>query len=121
MRFVIHADDGQPVQLQRTGRGRPLVLLHEWTADHSVWRRFTPALADSFTVHAWDARGHGATGSEHSQTTAAAISSGLPIRPTGSCAITIFRPSGVPPLKRSIIGVSMIPGHTALTRMFDGT
>jgi len=62
MRFVIHADDGQPVQLQRTGRGRPLVLLHEWTADHSVWRRLTPALADSFTVHAWDARGHGATG-----------------------------------------------------------
>jgi len=25
----------------------------------------------------------------------------------------------VPPLKRFIIGVSMIPGHTALMRMFD--
>jgi hypothetical protein len=50
---------------------------------------------------------------------AAAISSGFPIRPTGSCAITRSRPSGVPPLKRSIIGVSMMPGHTTFTRMFD--
>jgi non-heme chloroperoxidase len=62
-RFVIQADDDQPIQLWRTGRGRPLVLLHEWTADHSAWRRFTPTLADRFTVHAWDARGHGVTGS----------------------------------------------------------
>ena len=58
--------------------------------------------------------------SEHNHTTVAAISSGLPILPTGSCAITACRPSAVPPLKRSIIGVSMIPGHTALMRMFDG-
>src|SRR5437868_996167 len=64
MRFLVYTDDGQPVQLQRTGRGRPLLLLHEWTADHSVWRHFIPELADSFTVHAWDARGHGATGSK---------------------------------------------------------
>src|SRR5437660_4996363 len=48
--------------------------------------------------------------SEHSQTTAAAISSGLPIRPTGSSAITFARPSAVPPVKRPIIGVSMYPG-----------
>ena len=33
-------------------------------------------------------------------------------------AITARRPSAVPPLKRSIIGVSTIPGHTALMRMF---
>jgi hypothetical protein len=30
---------------------------------------------------------------------------GLSIRPTGSCAITLSRPSAVPPLKRSIIAV----------------
>src|SRR5438128_10853252 len=60
-----------------------------------------------------------AAASEHSQTTAAAISSGFPIRPIGSCAITLSRPSGVPPLNRSIIGVLMIPGHTAFTRIFD--
>ena len=59
-----------------------------------------------------------AAASEHSQTTAAPISSGFPIRPTGSCAIALARPSGVPPLNLSIIGVSMIPGHTAFTRMF---
>jgi hypothetical protein len=57
--------------------------------------------------------------SEHSETTAAAIASGVPIRPIGSCAITASRPSGVPPLKRCIIAVSMIPGQMALTRMLD--
>ena len=59
-----------------------------------------------------------AAASEHSQTTAAAISSGLPIRPTGSSETTLARPSGVPPVKRPIIGVSMYPGQTALMRMF---
>jgi hypothetical protein len=48
-----------------------------------------------------------AAASEQSQTTAAAISSGLPTRPTGSSAITLARHSGVPPVKRPIIGVSM--------------
>src|SRR5947209_16220577 len=57
--------------------------------------------------------------SEHSQTTAAAISSGLPIRPAGSSAITLARPSAVPPVKRSIIGVSMYPGQMALMRRLD--
>lgn len=37
--------------------------------------------------------------SEHNHTTVAAISSGLPILPIGSCAITACRPSAVPPLK----------------------
>src|SRR5438874_8422036 len=49
-----------------------------------------------------------AAASEHSQTTAAAISSGLPIRPTGSSAITFARPSAVPPVKRPIIGVLLL-------------
>jgi hypothetical protein len=48
-----------------------------------------------------------AAASEHNQTTAAAISSGWPIRPTGSSAITFARPAAVPPVKRSIMGVSM--------------
>jgi len=60
--IVVQADDGQPIRLWRTGRGRPLILLHEWAADHTAWDRFIPTLAGSFTVHAWDARGHGATG-----------------------------------------------------------
>jgi hypothetical protein len=50
---------------------------------------------------------------------AAAISFGVPIRPIGSCAITLSRPSVVPPVNRCIISVSMIPGQTVLMRMFD--
>jgi non-heme chloroperoxidase len=61
-RITVRVDDGQPIYLWRTGHGRPLILLHEWAADHSAWDRFIPALANSFTVHLWDARGHGATG-----------------------------------------------------------
>jgi hypothetical protein len=54
-----------------------------------------------------------------SQTTAAAISSGAPIRPIGSCAVIAARPSGVPPLTRWIIAVSVMPGQMALIRMLE--
>ena len=56
--------------------------------------------------------------SEHSQRTASAISSGVPMRPMGSSEITLARPSAVPPVKRAIIGVSMYPGQMALMRTF---
>jgi hypothetical protein len=56
--------------------------------------------------------------SEHNQMMAVEISSGLFIIPTGSCEIIAWRLSGVPPLKRWIIEVSMIPGTTALMRIF---
>ena len=39
---------------------------------------------------------------------------GDPSRPIGSWAITLCCPSVVPPVKRSISGVAMMPGHTAL-------
>src|SRR5699024_7953701 len=55
--------------------------------------------------------------SEHSHRAAEAISSGRPMRPTGSWAMTRARPSGVPPEKRPIIGVSMMPGQIALMRI----
>lgn len=64
---VVHADDGHPIRLWRTGHGRPLILLHEWAADHTAWDRFIPTLAKSFTVYAWDARGHGVAGAPHDQ------------------------------------------------------
>ena len=41
------------------------------------------------------------------------------MRPMGSWAMTLSRPSAVPPVKRSIISVSMMPGQMALMRMFD--
>jgi len=62
----IQASDGQQIHLWRTGRGRSLILLHEWAADHNAWDRFIPALANNFTVYAWDARGHGVTGANPS-------------------------------------------------------
>lgn len=55
--------------------------------------------------------------SEQSHSAADAIFSGFPIRPIGSWAITRALPSGVPPEKRSIIGVAMIHGQIALIRM----
>ena len=58
-----------------------------------------------------------AASSEHSHRTAAAISSGRPMRPIGSWAMTAARPSSVSPVKRRIISVSMIPGQMALMRM----
>lgn len=57
--------------------------------------------------------------SEQSQSTAAAISSGVPSRPMGSSAIRASRPPGVLSAKRWIISVSMMPGQTALTRTWD--
>lgn len=58
-----------------------------------------------------------AASSEQSQSTAAAISSGRPMRPTGSCAITAARPSSVSPVKRRIIPVSTMPGQIASMRI----
>src|SRR5579859_160297 len=55
--------------------------------------------------------------SEQSHTTAAAISSGVPSRPTGSPAINICSVSGRRANTRSSMGVRIPPGHTAFTRI----
>ena len=58
------ADDGETIRVQVSGSGRPIVLLHEWAADHRVWRPFIGELAArGFAVYAWDARGHGESSS----------------------------------------------------------
>jgi hypothetical protein len=54
-----------------------------------------------------------AAASEHSQTMAAAISSGVPILPTGSCAITLCSPSWVPPVNRCIAGIDLAEDNDA--------
>lgn len=53
------ADDGAILRVRVMGRGRPLVLLHEWAADHSVWGPLIEDLTRDHSVYAWDARGHG--------------------------------------------------------------
>lgn len=52
------ADDGQRIHVHVRGHGPPVVLLHGWVADHSMWHPVTAELAHRFTVYAWDARGH---------------------------------------------------------------
>jgi pimeloyl-ACP methyl ester carboxylesterase len=52
--------DGLRVAYERAGRGPPVVLLHGYVGDGvSTWRRQIDALADEFTVVAWDAPGAG--------------------------------------------------------------
>jgi pimeloyl-ACP methyl ester carboxylesterase len=58
---VISAD-GTPIGYRRSGQGRPLVLVHGATADHTRWAPLLPALEDHFTVYAVDRRGRGGSG-----------------------------------------------------------
>ena len=51
--------NGFSVAYERTGDGPALVLLHGFTHDSRVWRQQLEALADQFTVIAWDAPGAG--------------------------------------------------------------
>jgi pimeloyl-ACP methyl ester carboxylesterase len=51
--------DGLGIAYRRAGVGPPLVLLHGFTQDSRVWRPQLEALADAYTVVAWDAPGAG--------------------------------------------------------------
>lgn len=53
------ADDGETIHVEVSGSGRPVVLLHGWTADHHEWQLFRQALGEEHRLYAWDARGHG--------------------------------------------------------------
>jgi len=52
-------DDGERIFVRATGDGPPMVLLHEWASSHAVWEPLARGLSRRFTVHRWDARGHG--------------------------------------------------------------
>jgi pimeloyl-ACP methyl ester carboxylesterase len=54
--------DGVPIAVFTTGHGPPLILVHGASADHTTFRVVGPLLASSFTVHAIDRRGRGASG-----------------------------------------------------------
>jgi pimeloyl-ACP methyl ester carboxylesterase len=54
--------DGLEIGFERVGRGPPLVLVHGYVGDgRTTWRPQIEALADAFTVVAWDAPGAGAS------------------------------------------------------------
>ena len=66
---TIVSPDGTPIAVFSTdsgggsaGVGRPLILVHGATADHTTWRTSGPLLATRHTIHAVDRRGRGASG-----------------------------------------------------------
>jgi pimeloyl-ACP methyl ester carboxylesterase len=55
---VVHAN-GLEIAYERVGQGPPLVLVHGAAVDSRMWRPQLAALADEFTVVAWDEPGAG--------------------------------------------------------------
>ena len=55
---VVRAN-GLEIAYERAGEGPPLVFVHGAAADHRMWRPQLSALADEFTVVAWDEPGAG--------------------------------------------------------------
>jgi pimeloyl-ACP methyl ester carboxylesterase len=54
--------DGTPIAWWRSGKGRPLVLVHGTTADHTRWRPVLDRFEPHAAVCAMDRRGRGASG-----------------------------------------------------------
>lgn len=54
--------DGTLIAVFGTGSGRPLLLVHGTTADHTTFRVLGPQLEHQFTIQAMDRRGRGASG-----------------------------------------------------------
>ena len=54
--------DGTPIAVFSSGEGRPLVLVHGATADHTTWRHSGPVFEEAYRVHAIDRRGRGDSG-----------------------------------------------------------
>lgn len=59
---LIPSRDGTPIATFASGDGPPLLLIHGTAGDHTTFRVVGPRLADTFTVHAMDRRGRGASG-----------------------------------------------------------
>jgi 3-oxoadipate enol-lactonase len=53
--------DGINIAFSRRGHGRPLVLIHGYPLDHSIWGQVAPLLAQDFDVIMPDLRGFGAS------------------------------------------------------------
>ncbi len=56
---TLRTDDGEHIHIKISGAGSPIVLLHEWAADHRLWDVVAEKLEARFTIYRWDARGHG--------------------------------------------------------------
>lgn len=58
---TVQTNEIETYYVQR-GEGPPVVLVHAALVDHSMWNPQLDALADEYTVYAYDLRGHGRTG-----------------------------------------------------------
>jgi pimeloyl-ACP methyl ester carboxylesterase len=54
--------NGTPIAVFSSGDGPPLILVHGASADHTTFRVIGPLLSRTFTIHAIDRRGRGASG-----------------------------------------------------------
>jgi pimeloyl-ACP methyl ester carboxylesterase len=59
---VVVSRDGVPIAVWRSGEGRPLLLVHGTTADHSRWAPVLPMFEAHFSVLTMDRRGRGRSG-----------------------------------------------------------
>lgn len=60
--ILVTSPDGTRIAAFVSGRGRPLVIAHGTTSDHTSWSRVASLLGDGCTVFAVDRRGRGASG-----------------------------------------------------------
>lgn len=50
--------DGEPLDLQVLGQGRPVIFLHGWTSGPHIWKPFLEPISDDHLCVCWTARGH---------------------------------------------------------------
>jgi pimeloyl-ACP methyl ester carboxylesterase len=64
---VVPSRDGTPIAVFRSGNpdGRPVLLIHGTTADHTTFRTIGPMLGTTYDVFAMDRRGRGDSGDTH--------------------------------------------------------
>ena len=54
--------NGQNIYYETTGSGRPLLMVHGNSEDHTIFTEAAEVLKDHFTVYLIDSRGHGQSG-----------------------------------------------------------